>query len=211
MGYGAGYGGGPYHGGGGGGARNVQRAPIYTLQGTNISHLGKRKIIFKMPFLEDMLVPWRVFIYIYLPSDNSPQILLYLHIHHHPWVRKLRLFVPQVLHHMVLRPPQRRSCPPCNLFRVPVFVCCFLWYWYCTPFVCERGREVCQNIKQHQLHYHLCFFWLHLDQLSSYIHTHPLQSTDHPLPRVFCAILLAVNHQKSIGYRIFKRLQKENQ
>jgi len=32
----------------------------YTLQGTNISHLGKRKIIFKMPFLGDMLVPWRV-------------------------------------------------------------------------------------------------------------------------------------------------------
>ena len=33
-----------------------------TLQGTNISHLGKRKIIFKMPFLGDMLVPWRVYI-----------------------------------------------------------------------------------------------------------------------------------------------------
>ena len=33
-----------------------------TLQGINISHLGKRKIIFKMPFLGDMLVPWRVFI-----------------------------------------------------------------------------------------------------------------------------------------------------
>ena len=32
-----------------------------TLQGINISHLGKRKIIFKMPFLGDMLVPWRVF------------------------------------------------------------------------------------------------------------------------------------------------------
>ena len=127
-----------------------------------------------------------------------------------PGGSKLRLFAPQVLHHMVLQPPQRRSCPPCNLFRVPVFVvCCFLWY--CTLFVCERGREVCQNIKQHQLHYHLCFFWLHLDQLSSYIHTHPLQSTDHPLPRVFCSILLAANHQKSIGYRIFKRLQKENQ
>jgi len=31
-----------------------------TLQGINISHLGKRKIIFKMPFLEDMSVPWRV-------------------------------------------------------------------------------------------------------------------------------------------------------
>ena len=31
-----------------------------TLQGINISHLGKRKIIFKMPFLGNMLVPWRV-------------------------------------------------------------------------------------------------------------------------------------------------------
>ena len=34
-----------------------------TLQGTNISHLGKRKIIFKMPFLGDMSVPWRVIIF----------------------------------------------------------------------------------------------------------------------------------------------------
>ena len=33
----------------------------YTLQGINISHLGKRKIIFKMPFLGDMLIPWRVY------------------------------------------------------------------------------------------------------------------------------------------------------
>ena len=32
----------------------------YTLQEINMSHLGKRKIIFKMPFLGDMLVPWRV-------------------------------------------------------------------------------------------------------------------------------------------------------
>ena len=32
-----------------------------TLQGINISHLGKRKTIFKMPFLGDMLIPWRVF------------------------------------------------------------------------------------------------------------------------------------------------------
>ena len=31
-----------------------------TLQGTNISHLGNRKIIFNMPFLGDMLVPWRL-------------------------------------------------------------------------------------------------------------------------------------------------------
>ena len=34
-----------------------------TLQEINISHLGKRKIIFKMPFLGDMLVSWRVSIY----------------------------------------------------------------------------------------------------------------------------------------------------
>ena len=32
----------------------------YTLQGINISHLGKRKIIFKMPFLGNMSVSWRV-------------------------------------------------------------------------------------------------------------------------------------------------------
>ena len=31
-----------------------------TLQGINISHLGKWKIICKIPFLGDMLVPWRV-------------------------------------------------------------------------------------------------------------------------------------------------------
>jgi len=32
-----------------------------TVQGTNISHLGKRKIIFKSAKdLGDMLVPWRV-------------------------------------------------------------------------------------------------------------------------------------------------------
>ena len=35
-------------------------ANFSTLQGINISHLGKRKIIFKMAFLGDMLVSWRV-------------------------------------------------------------------------------------------------------------------------------------------------------
>ena len=41
--------------------REWQNSGSITLQGTNISHLGERKIIFKMPFLEwDMLVPWRV-------------------------------------------------------------------------------------------------------------------------------------------------------
>ena len=39
---------------------SVYRKKTYTLQGINISHLGKRKLIFKMPFWGDMLVPWRV-------------------------------------------------------------------------------------------------------------------------------------------------------
>ena len=38
---------------------------IITLHETNIFHLGNRKIIFKMPFLVDMLVPWRVYIIIW--------------------------------------------------------------------------------------------------------------------------------------------------
>ena len=41
-------------------AKIVNQFELHTLQGINISHLGKRKIIFKMPFLGDMLVPWRV-------------------------------------------------------------------------------------------------------------------------------------------------------
>ena len=43
-----------------GGACGKKATTIITLQGINISHLGKRKIIFKMPFLGDVLVPWRV-------------------------------------------------------------------------------------------------------------------------------------------------------
>ena len=37
-----------------------QKTGKVTIQGINISHLGKRKIIFKMPFLGDMLVSWRL-------------------------------------------------------------------------------------------------------------------------------------------------------
>ena len=60
-----------------------------TLQGINISHLGKRKIIFKMPFWGDMLVPWRVSIlakqvqfgctYPFIESkpQSHPQLLLH--------------------------------------------------------------------------------------------------------------------------------------
>ena len=43
-----------------GGTNEETGNAMLTLQGINISHLGKRKIIFKMPFWGDMLVPWRV-------------------------------------------------------------------------------------------------------------------------------------------------------
>ena len=44
-----------------------------TLQGINMSHLGKRKIIFNMPFWRDMLVPWRVVCHHSSPiSKNTP-------------------------------------------------------------------------------------------------------------------------------------------
>ena len=46
-----------------------------TLQGINISHLGKRKIIFKMPFFGDMLVPWRVSVSIMRCFPSIPKSL----------------------------------------------------------------------------------------------------------------------------------------
>ena len=53
--------------------RNIDQTLMsyYTLQGINISHLGKRKIIFKMPFWGDMLVPWRVSILFNLLSFST--------------------------------------------------------------------------------------------------------------------------------------------
>ena len=47
-----------------------QKYKMDTLQEINISHLGKRKIIFKIPFLGDMLVPWRV-TKLHHPVDES--------------------------------------------------------------------------------------------------------------------------------------------
>ena len=44
---------------------------ITTLHGINISYLGKRKIIFKMPFLGDMLVPWRVLFWMFPDCSTS--------------------------------------------------------------------------------------------------------------------------------------------
>ena len=51
--------------------------PRTTLQGLNISHLGKRKIIFKMPFLGDMLVPWRVRIGYTCPTTQKKMMHLW--------------------------------------------------------------------------------------------------------------------------------------
>ena len=49
------------------------------LEGINISHLGKRKIIFKIPFLGDMLVPWRVTVpidwFIFGPFTHLPKLV----------------------------------------------------------------------------------------------------------------------------------------
>ena len=71
-----------------------------TLQGINISHLGKRKIIFKMPFFGDMLVSWRVCSlgFLSFPSFSSFEI--------HPfrldspgwmsWLGQLRHYEPSV-------------------------------------------------------------------------------------------------------------------
>ena len=39
----------------------AETTKLVTLQEINISHLGKRKIIFKYALSRDMLIPWRVF------------------------------------------------------------------------------------------------------------------------------------------------------
>ena len=46
-----------------------------TLQGTNISHLGKKNIIFKSALEWDMLVPWRVFLFYHLESTSIMWVL----------------------------------------------------------------------------------------------------------------------------------------
>ena len=48
-------------------------------QRTNISHHGNRNIIFKMPFLGDMLVPWRIEVLVQetCDIDASVQYLIY--------------------------------------------------------------------------------------------------------------------------------------
>ena len=47
--------------------------PSYTLQGTDISHLGNRKIIFKSTLKEDMLVSRRVYDMACYPNHGQSQ------------------------------------------------------------------------------------------------------------------------------------------
>ena len=54
----------------------IHGAHLGTLQGTNISHLGKRKIIFKIPFLGDMLIPWRVILLMVQKKTGRPPAIL---------------------------------------------------------------------------------------------------------------------------------------
>ena len=61
----------------------------YTLQGTNISHLGKRKIIFKSDFwwdMYDMLVTKRVFL-VYFAVECCDQWLSFFSKQWNPWLR----------------------------------------------------------------------------------------------------------------------------
>lgn len=51
------------------------RYESYTLQGTNISHHWKRKIIFKVAFWRDMVVPGRAYTLLFEAQDKSIQIL----------------------------------------------------------------------------------------------------------------------------------------
>ena len=50
--------------------KNTKKSMV-TLQGINISHLGKRKIIFKMAVLGDMLVSWRVPLSVYKGDEEK--------------------------------------------------------------------------------------------------------------------------------------------
>ena len=55
--------------------------PYITLQGTNISHLEKRKIIFKSDFWWDILVPRRVPIWIKGCTSHNYKVCTYLYAH----------------------------------------------------------------------------------------------------------------------------------
>ena len=77
-----------------------------TLQEINISHLGKRKIIFKMDFSGDVLVPRRVV------PHSFPRLVSPCHLHGskllmHP------CFFNQGFFHDRLAPGRSRRFPPC--------------------------------------------------------------------------------------------------
>ena len=82
---------------------HIHKLYIYTLQGINISHLGKRKIIFKMDFSRDMLVPRRVYVLyhisqmLHVTGINLPTFQLTFQVKcRYMGVSKNR--VPQIIH-----------------------------------------------------------------------------------------------------------------
>ena len=82
---------------------------IFTLQGINISHLGKRKVIFKMPFLGDMLVPWRV---VHLPITIK-----------HGWQVPITHFTSLLDHYYLYRLELlRRTYYVCGIYMYPTSV-----------------------------------------------------------------------------------------
>ena len=96
---------------------------LYTLQGINISHLGKRKIIFKMPFLGDMLVPWRVYYiqrFLGLPCCILSQTLsdTFDSLHLGAWQKSCSIFLTfSDIHCEEIPPskPPKKTSLPCPL------------------------------------------------------------------------------------------------
>ena len=74
---------------------NILEIQDVTLQQINISHLGKRKIIFKMPFLGDMLVSWRLCAWeVYENASHQLEFVLVGSDHQNRWCFTIRKSPP---------------------------------------------------------------------------------------------------------------------
>ena len=130
-------------------AHAVAHTDTDTLQGTNISHLGKRKIIFKIPFFWDMLVAWRVtqysFIQFFLRCENLGTIQAYTytyqgcnsqHMENSAIIRlhkaeskvtsKMTTLTNAVIHKPVNLPSSAGRCQEVTLFCICLDPCCHI-------------------------------------------------------------------------------------